>query len=213
MSAPEELTPELLLYAYSHGIFPMGDEDGEIYWYDPDPRAIIPLDTFHTPRSLARRMRKGGFQVRVDTAFRQVITACSEPRPDGGGTWITPPIIDIYCELHGLGYAHSVETWIDGELVGGLYGVAVGGLFAGESMFSNATDSSKIALVHLVQRLVGGGFVLLDTQFMTEHLRRFGTIEISRAEYQQRLQVALQIPAVFDPLREVMGIGVWKSQD
>ena len=136
MSAPEEVTPELLLYAYSQGIFPMGDEDGEIYWYDPDPRAIIPLDTFHVPRSLARRIRKGGFEVRVDSAFRQVITACAEPRPDLG-IWITPPIIERYCELHRLGYAHSVETWIDGELVGGLYGVTLGGLFAGESMFSS----------------------------------------------------------------------------
>ena len=196
MSAPEELTPELLLYAYSHGLFPMGDEDGEIYWYDPDPRAIMPLDSIHVPRSLARRIRKGGFEVRVDTVFRRVIAACAEPRPDQG-TWITPPIIDIYCELHRLGYAHSVETWIDDELVGGLYGVTVGGLFAGESMFSRATDSSKIALVHLVERLVRGGFVLLDTQFMTEHLRRFGTVEIAREEYQRRLQVALQIPAIF----------------
>ena len=204
MSAPEEVTPELILYAYSQGMFPMGDEDGEIYWYDPDPRAIIPLDTFHVPRSLARRMRRGGFEVRVDSAFRQVITACAEPRPDQG-VWITEPIIERYCELHRLGYAHSVETWIDGELVGGLYGVALGGLFAGESMFSRATDSSKIALVHLVARLVSGGFVLLDTQFMTEHLRRFGTKEISRAEYQQRLQIALRIEAVFDPLR-AMGV-------
>jgi leucyl/phenylalanyl-tRNA--protein transferase len=200
MSAPEEVTPDLLLYAYSQGIFPMGNEDGDIYWYDPDPRAIIPLDTFHVPRTLARRIRQGGFEVRVDSAFRQVITACAEPRADQG-IWITPPIIELYCELHALGYAHSVETWINGELVGGLYGVALGGLFAGESMFSRATDSSKIALVHLVQRLVSGGFVLLDTQFMTEHLRRFGTLEISRAAYQQRLQVALQIDAIFDPLR------------
>ncbi len=199
MSVPQELTSELLLYAYTHGFFPMGDEQGEIYWYDPDPRAIIPLETFHIPRSLARRIRKGGFEIRVDSAFRQVIRACAEPRPDQG-IWITPPIIDIYCELHGLGYAHSVETWIDGELVGGLYGVAIGGFFAGESMFSRATDSSKIALVHLVQRLVSGGFVLLDTQFMTEHLRRFGTIEIPRAEYQHRLQTALQIQAHFDPM-------------
>jgi leucyl/phenylalanyl-tRNA---protein transferase len=200
MSAPEEVTPDLLLYAYSQGIFPMGNEDGDIYWYDPDPRAIIPLDTFHVPRTLARRIRQGGFEVRVDSAFRQVITACAEPRADQG-IWITPPIIELYCELHALGYAHSVETWINGELVGGLYEVALGGLFAGESMFSRATDSSKIALVHLVQRLVSGGFVLLDTQFMTEHLRRFGTLEISRAAYQQRLQVALQIDAIFDPLR------------
>ncbi len=201
MSAPEDLTPDLLLYAYSHGIFPMGHDDGEIYWYDPDPRAIIPLDhTFHVPRSLARRIRQGGFTVRVDSAFRQVITTCAEPTPERDMTWITPPIIDIYCELHRLGYAHSVETWIDEELVGGLYGVAVNGLFAGESMFSRAVDSSKIALVHLVERLRAGSFVLLDTQFMTEHLRRFGTVEITRAEYQRRLTVAMMTHAVFDPL-------------
>ena len=198
MSDPAELTPELLLYTYSQGIFPMGHDDGEIYWYDPDPRAIIPLDeTFHVPRSLARRIRQGGFEVRVDSAFRTVITACAEPGEDREHTWITPAIIDVYCQLHEWGYAHSVETWIDGELVGGLYGVTVGGLFAGESMFSRATDSSKIALVHLVERLRAAGFTLLDTQFMTEHLRRFGAVEISRAEYQRRLQNALAIPSVF----------------
>jgi leucyl/phenylalanyl-tRNA--protein transferase len=176
----------------------MGHDDGEIYWYDPDPRAIIPLDdNFHVPRSLARRIRQGGFEVRVDSAFRAVITACAEPGEDREHTWITPAIIDVYCELHQWGYAHSVETWIDGELVGGLYGVTVGGLFAGESMFSRATDSSKIALVHLVERLRVGGFTLLDTQFMTEHLRRFGAVEIARAEYQKRLQQALITPALF----------------
>ncbi len=198
MSDPAELTPELLLYTYSQGIFPMGHDDGEIYWYDPDPRAIIPLDdNFHVPRSLARRIRQGGFEVRVDSAFRAVITACAEPGEDREHTWITPAIIDVYCELHQWGYAHSVETWIDGELIGGLYGVTVGGLFAGESMFSRATDSSKIALVHLVERLRVGGFTLLDTQFMTKHLRRFGAVEIARAEYQKRLQQALITPALF----------------
>jgi leucyl/phenylalanyl-tRNA---protein transferase len=192
MSDPAELTPELLLYTYSQGIFPMGHDDGEIYWYDPDPRAIIPLDdNFHVPRSLARRIRQGGFEVRVDSAFRAVMTACAEPDQNRENTWITPAIIDVYCELHRFGYAHSVETWIDGELVGGLYGVTIGGLFAGESMFSRATDSSKIALVHLVERLRAGGFTLLDTQFMTEHLRRFGAVEIARAEYQTRLRRAL----------------------
>lgn len=200
MSDPAELTPELLLYTYSQGIFPMGHDDGEIYWYDPDPRAIIPLDdNFHVPRSLARRIRQGGFEVRVDSAFRAVITACAEPGEDREHTWITPAIIDVYCELHQWGYAHSVETWIDGELVGGLYGVTVGGLFAGESMFSRATDSSKIALVHLVERLRAGSFTLLDTQFMTEHLRRFGAVEIARGEYQERLREALTISATLTP--------------
>lgn len=198
MSDPAELTPELLLYTYSQGIFPMGHDDGEIYWYDPDPRAIIPLDeNFHVPRTLARRIRQGGFEVRVDSAFRAVITACAEPDEDREHTWITLEIIDVYCQLHEWGYAHSVETWIDGQLVGGLYGVTVGGLFAGESMFSRATDSSKIALVHLVERLRVGGFTLLDTQFMTEHLRRFGAIEIPRTGYQQRLRQALTLSTRF----------------
>lgn len=198
MSDPAELNPELLLYTYSQGIFPMGHDDGEIYWYDPDPRAIIPLDdNFHVPRSLARRIRQGGFEVRVDSAFRAVITACAEPGEDREHTWITPEIIDVYCELHEWGYAHSVETWIAGELVGGLYGVTVGGLFAGESMFSRTTDSSKIALVHLVERLRAGGFTLLDTQFMTEHLRRFGAVEVQRSEYHLRLQQALTLKASF----------------
>jgi leucyl/phenylalanyl-tRNA--protein transferase len=191
------LTPHLLLNAYSQGIFPMADEDGTIYWYDPDPRAIIPLDTFHLPRSLARSIRRGNFEVRVDTAFRAVMEACAEPTPGREITWINAEIIEAYCELHALGFAHSVETWIKGELAGGLYGVALGGLFAGESMFSWVTDSSKIALVYLVERLRRGGFCLLDTQFMTDHLRRFEAIEISRQEYRARLAHALTVRARF----------------
>lgn len=192
-----KLTPSILLNAYSQGIFPMADEDGTIYWYDPDPRAILPLESFHIPRSLARRMRKGGFEIRVDTAFRAVITACAQPSPERETTWISPEIIEAYCELHELGFAHSVETWIAGQLAGGLYGVSLGGLFAGESMFSRITDSSKIALVYLVERLRQGGFELLDIQFMTEHLRRFGAIEISRQEYKARLARALPVWAQF----------------
>ena len=191
------LTPQLLLNAYSQGIFPMADEDGTIYWYDPDPRAIIPLDTFHIPRSLARTIRRGNFEVRVDTAFRAVMEACAEPTPGREITWINAEIIEAYCELHALGFAHSVETWIEGELAGGLYGVALGGLFAGESMFSWVTDSSKVALVYLVERLRRGGFCLLDTQFMTDHLRRFDAIEISRQEYRARLAHALTVRARF----------------
>jgi leucyl/phenylalanyl-tRNA--protein transferase len=192
-----KLTPHLLLNAYSQGIFPMADPDGEIFWYDPHPRAIIPLDTFHIPRSLARTIRRGGFEVRVDTAFKAIITACARPAPNRETTWINGEIIEAYCELHHLGFAHSVETWIEGQLAGGLYGVALGGLFAGESMFSQRPDSSKIALVYLVDRLRAGGFVLLDTQFMTEHLHRFGAIEISRAEYQAHLAQALRVWAKF----------------
>jgi leucyl/phenylalanyl-tRNA--protein transferase len=187
-----KLTSALLLNAYGQGIFPMADEDGTIYWYDPDPRAIIPLDNFHVPRSLARTIRRGQFEVRVDTTFRVVMAACAEPSPGREVTWISPEIITAYSELHTLGFAHSVECWRAGELVGGLYGVSLGGLFAGESMFSWATDASKVALVYLVERLRRGGFVLLDTQFMTDHLRRFGAIEIPREEYQVRLAHALK---------------------
>ncbi|GIK42245.1 MAG: leucyl/phenylalanyl-tRNA--protein transferase [Chloroflexota bacterium] len=192
-----KLTPHLLLNAYSQGIFPMADEDGAIYWYDPDPRAIIPLENFHVSRSLARTIKQGKFEIRVDSAFRAVMQACAEPGPGREVTWISAKIIEAYCELHALGFAHSVETWLEGKLVGGLYGVAVGGLFAGESMFSRARDSSKVAMVYLVERLRRGGFVLLDTQFMTDHLRRFGTIEIPREEYQARLAHALTIWARF----------------
>ena len=187
-----KLTPHLLINAYAQGIFPMAHEDGEIYWYDPDPRAILPLETFHIPRSLARTLRQGGFQVRFDTAFREVITACAEPAPGRELTWINDAIIESYCELHALGFAHSVETWIEGKLAGGLYGVSLTGLFAGESMFSRTTDSSKIALVYLVEHLRRQGFVLLDVQFMTPHLRRFGVIEISRRQYKKRLEQALR---------------------
>jgi leucyl/phenylalanyl-tRNA---protein transferase len=187
-----KLTPHLLINAYAQGIFPMAQEDGEIYWYDPDPRAILPLDAFHLPRSLARTLRQGGFQVRFDTAFREVITACAEPAPGRELTWINDEIIESYYELHTLGFAHSVETWIEGNLAGGLYGVSLGGLFAGESMFSRATDGSKIALVYLVEHLRRQGFVLLDVQFMTPHLRRFGVIEISRRQYKKRLDQALR---------------------
>ncbi|GAB4440730.1 MAG: leucyl/phenylalanyl-tRNA--protein transferase [Anaerolineae bacterium] len=175
----------------------MADEDGAIYWYDPDPRAIIPLDNFHVPRSLMRTIRRGQFEVRVDTAFRTVMKACAEPAPGRDITWINQEIITAYSELHALGFAHSVECWRAGELVGGLYGVSLGGLFAGESMFSRATDASKVALVYLVERLRRGGFVLLDTQFMTDHLRRFGAVEIPRIEYQARLVHALKRRARF----------------
>jgi leucyl/phenylalanyl-tRNA--protein transferase len=192
-----KLSPSLLLNAYSQGIFPMADEDGSIYWYDPDPRAILPLESFHVPRSLARRIRRGGFEIRVDTSFREVITACAEPGSGREGTWISPEFIEAYTKLHELGFAHSVETWIDGELAGGLYGITLRGLFAGESMFSWVTDSRKIALVHLVERLRQGGFCLLDVQFMTPHLKRFGAIEVLRAEYKVRLAQALTVEARF----------------
>jgi leucyl/phenylalanyl-tRNA--protein transferase len=192
------LTPDILIAAYCQGLFPMADDDGEIYWYDPNPRAIIPLDAFHVPRRLARRVRHGGFEIRADTSFRAVMEACAEPRPDQPGTWISGEMVDAYAALHRLGFAHSVEVWRDGRLAGGLYGVAIRGLFAGESMFSRETDASKVALVYLVDRLRRGGFVLLDSQYVVGgHMLQFGTVEISRAEYKHRLKQALQVEATF----------------
>ena len=193
-----QLTPRLLLSAYSEGIFPMAHEDGLIYWYDPDPRAIIPLDRFHIPRRLRRTVQQGVFEVRFDVNFTAVIEACAATSPKRETTWINQEIIEAYLELHWLGFAHSVECWLDGELVGGLYGVAVQGLFAGESMFSQVRDSSKVALVHLVERLRRGGFHLFDIQFLTDHLTTFGAIEIPAWLYRQKLKEALLIAADFD---------------
>ncbi|MCU0492197.1 MAG: leucyl/phenylalanyl-tRNA--protein transferase [Chloroflexaceae bacterium] len=192
------LTPQMLLMGYCQGVFPMADEAGNIQWYDANPRAIIPLDAFHVPRRLARTVRSGRFEVRVDTAFAEVMAACAAPRYDDGGSWISAEMIDLFTELHRLGFAHSVEAWREGRLVGGLYGVAIRGLFAGESMFSHERDSSKVALVHLVERLRRGGFTLLDSQYIVgEHMVQFGTIEIPRAEYQQRLAHALTVETMF----------------
>ncbi len=192
-----QLTPQLLLTAYAQGIFPMAHDD-EIYWYAPDPRGIIPLDArFNEPKSLRRALRKVNFTIRVDTAFRQTMEACAAPAPGRESTWISPEFVDVYYQLYQLGFAHSVETWLDGQMVGGLYGVAFRGLFAGESMWSSAPNASKAALVALVQRLRAGGFVLLDTQWTTPHLRQFGAYDVDRAEYQQLLKAALHIDAVF----------------
>ena len=190
-----ELTPQLLLYAYQQGVFPMADshESPIVYWYSPDPRAILPLDAFHVPKTLAKLVRQQRFEIASDRAFEEVMRRCSK-RAD---TWISEEIIQAYVALHRLGYAHSVECWQEGELVGGLYGVALGGAFFGESMFHRVRDASKVALVHLVERLRRGGYVLLDTQYTTPHLARFGVVEISREEYHRRLQVALTVPAVW----------------
>lgn len=192
-----QLSSQLLISAYCQGVFPMADEDGEIFWYDPDPRAILPLDDFHISRSLKRKMRQGNYEIRLNSAFTEVIRACAQPGQDREGTWINSDIIDGYFKLHQLGHAHSVETWVEGDLVGGLYGVAVNGLFAGESMFSTRRDASKLALVYLVNHLRQQRFLLLDIQFMTEHLRRFGAVEISRAEYHEQLAWAITIPVSF----------------
>ncbi len=193
------LSPEVLLVGYSQGYFPMvDDEDGTLYWYNPDPRAIIPLDEhFHVPKRLARTIRRGKFEVRVDTAFRQVMAACAAPDIGRERTWINDEMIAAYTELHRLGFAHSVECWVEGELVGGLYGVALRGLFAGESMFSRMRDASKVALVHLVARLRAGGFVLLDTQFITPHLAKFGAVEIPKDIYLQELSFAMTVESHF----------------
>lgn len=175
----------------------MAHEDGNLYWHQPDPRAILPLDAFHVPRSLQRVIRQARFVIRRDSAFSQVIRACAAPADGREETWINDDIIAAYERLHRLGHAHSVEAWRDGQLVGGLYGVSLRGLFAGESMFSRERDASKVALVHLVDHLRSKGFVLLDVQYMTDHLRRFGAREISAGRYQRYLVQALQVSADF----------------
>ena len=175
----------------------MAHDDGLIYWYDPDPRAILPLDRLHVSRSLKRVMKKRPFQIKINHAFTEVMRACAKSAPDREETWISEGIVTVYTQLHQMGFAHSIEAWQDDKLVGGLYGIAVGGLFAGESMFSLVTDSSKVALVHLIRHLQDRNFTLLDIQFMTPHLRRFGAIEVSSTEYKRRLQKALAVPAQF----------------
>ncbi len=193
------LTPELLLEGYCQGLFPMAGDDGSIRWYDPQPRAIIPIEDFHVSHRLGRTVRSGRFEIRHDTSFEAVMRACAEPTPGRESTWISEELVDAYTCLHELGFAHCVEAWRDGQLVGGLYGVAIRGLFAGESMFSRERDASKIALVHLVERLRRGGYVLLDTQFIVgDHMLQFGTIEITRGEYKRRLAAALRVLANWD---------------
>ena len=187
---------DVLLNAYASGWFPMAVGPGEVRWYSPDPRGIIPLDTFHVPSRLARSLRTHPFDIRIDTDFPAVIRACAE-RPDPDGNWIDREIIDSYCALHEQGFAHSVEAWRDGRLVGGLYGVAMRGAFFGESMFHRVTDASKAALVALVERLRERGYALLDTQWVTEHLVQFGAIEIPRRRYLRLLDQALAIDPAF----------------
>lgn len=190
---------ELLVSAYRRGWFPMAVDSGEINWYSPDPRGIIPLDGFHVPSRLARVIRAGSFQIEMDRAFDTVIRACAKSdRHDGDpGTWIDRAIIDSYVELHRLGFAHSVETWQDGRLVGGLYGVALGGVFFGESMFHRKTNASKVALSALVEHLRARGFRLLDIQWVTPHLEQFGAVEIPRPDYLERLADAIAVEARF----------------
>ena len=195
-----ELTPSILLRAYAAGVFPMAESanSDEVLWIDPELRGVIPLNRFHAPRSLLKIVRQGRFEVTVDCDFEAVIEGCA----DRASTWINDEIRRLYVSLHRMGYAHSIEARRAGRLVGGLYGVKLGGAFFGESMFSDETNASKVALVHLVARLKRGGFQLLDTQFVTEHLAQFGARTISRARYHDLLELAIAAPADFDALGE-----------
>lgn len=194
------LSAEHLVRAYAMGVFPMAQtrDDARLYWVDPELRGIIPINAFHVPKRLARRIRSGVFRVTADRAFEDILSLCRESAPDRPESWINPTIFELFCDLHAMGHAHSVEVWReDGVLAGGLYGLALGGAFFGESMVSRVTDASKVALVHLVAGLKAGGFTLLDTQFVTEHLARFGAIEIPRSDYLVALDAALRQSAVF----------------
>ena len=193
MTDTAELTPELLLHAYCSGVFPMAEtaEDTSVFWVDPEKRGIIPLDGFHVSKSLRKRLLSGKYEFTLNTCFSFVLDACA----NRDETWINPSIRARYNELHNLGFAHSIEVWKDGDLAGGLYGVSIGSVFFGESMFSTMTDGSKLALVALVARLKAGGFTLLDTQFLTDHLATMGGVEIERKDFKSKLATALEIEA------------------
>ena len=192
------LSTDRLLDAYRHGIFPWPNTSYEpMLWWSPDPRAILPLDGVHVSQRLRRRLRSGEFSMRCDTAFADVISACGAGPGRQGGTWLTPAMIAAYTELHRLGHAHSVETWKDGELIGGVYGLAMGGLFAAESMFYRARDASKAALVRLVEHLSARGYRLLDVQQWTAHTGSMGVVEISRRDYLERLAAVVDLPVTF----------------
>ncbi len=193
------LTPDILLRAYAQGMFPMAERRGDpaLYWVSPEQRGIIPLDDFHVPQRLARTVRSGKFTVTADRAFTEVMMNCAAPAPGREESWINDEILRLYIGLHAGGYAHSVECWQNSELVGGLYGVRLGAAFFGESMFSRKTDASKVALVHLVDALKRGGFMLLDTQFITAHLARFGAVEVPRRQYLALLHDAISREAIW----------------
>ncbi|KJF68644.1 MULTISPECIES: leucyl/phenylalanyl-tRNA--protein transferase [Rhizobium] len=192
------ITVDMLLRAYSAGLFPMADsaDDPELFWVEPEIRGIIPLASFHVSKSLAKVMRRKPFEIRFNTAFEAVMAGCAAEAPDRPSTWINATIRKLYTELHQIGHAHSVEAWDGKELVGGLYGVSLGAAFFGESMFSRRTNASKICLVHLVERLRASGFVLLDTQFTTEHLKTFGAIDVPKQEYAKMLDLAVNRPSL-----------------
>ncbi len=193
------ITPQVLLKAYSAGIFPMAEsaDDPALYWIEPEERGVIPLKGFHISHSLRKTVRKRKFEIRIDTAFDNVIRACAEKTETRDVTWINTRIHKLYTQLHKMGCCHSVESWTDGKLVGGLYGVRIGAAFFGESMFSRATDASKVALVHLVARLNAGGFQLLDAQFQNPHIEQFGTYTVKKADYRPMLEAALDGDAEF----------------
>lgn len=201
-----EITPQVLLKAYSCGIFPMAESaaDPALYWIEPQQRGILPLDNVHIPKRLARSVRSAPIEVRVDDDFEGIIDGCAASRPGRRSTWINSRIRSLYRELFDLGHCHTVGVWRDDRLIGGLYGLALGGAFFGESMFSVERDASKIALVHLVARLIAGGFTLLDTQFVTDHLRQFGTIEVDRGTFQGLLEGALSQNADFNTLPRIV---------
>lgn len=193
------ITPQVLLKAYSVGVFPMAEsaDDPALYWIEPEERGVLPLDGFHVSHSLKKSVRHAGFEIRADTAFEQVMRHCAEKTPDRTETWINARILKLYAQLHKMGCCHSIEAWRDGQLVGGLYGVRLGGVFFGESMFARATDASKVALVHLVARLNFGGFKLLDAQFLNSHLEQFGCLTIPKARYRPILDAAQDAEADF----------------
>ncbi|MDZ4832231.1 MAG: leucyl/phenylalanyl-tRNA--protein transferase [Candidatus Melainabacteria bacterium] len=191
----QPFTPQLVIAAYTQAIFPMGNDDGTINWYSPDPRCIIDLDDFHAPKRLMRTYRSGKFEMRVNSAWSEVLERCGT---EHGSTWISGDIVRVYTQLHEMGFAHSVEAYYKGELAGGLYGVAIGGAFMGESMFHLVTDASKVSLVYLVERMRERKFVLLDSQYMTEHLGTLSAKLISKSAYIRRLNEAIQLPCRFD---------------
>lgn len=199
LAAGGDLSPQRLLQAYSQGIFPWYNPGEPILWWSPDPRMVLFPQQLRITRSLSKVLRNRSYEIRVDTAFRQVMTACAAPRDAEGGSWIGPEIIDGYCELHRLGHAHSIETWIDGELAGGLYGVALGKMFYGESMFARRNDASKIAFVHLVQKLQLWGCGMIDCQMFTHHLHSFGAQLIPRAQFAATLKLLIAEEAMFQP--------------
>lgn len=195
-----DLTPDMLLKAYAVGVFPMAEDrnDPELFWVDPRMRGVIQLDRFHVPRSLRKVIRRGTFEITFDNAFESVIEFCAESTEERPRTWINDKIIELYTTLHRMGHAHSVECWLEGRLVGGLYGVSLGGVFFGESMFSRVTDASKVALVYLAAALRVGGYRFIDTQFITKHLARFGAVELPRNEYRKLLSHSLGMRTRFE---------------